>query len=128
MARPKPTSVATNPAMLGYAQGCFNVVSGLWPILSVRSFEAVFGPKTDRWLEYTVAGLLLTNGLVQLYAARQAPAVSRAIGAGTAATLLTIDVVYVPSGTIRWTYLVDAAMELGWLGLWQRADLNRTAR
>jgi len=105
---------------LGYAHGCFNIVGGLWPILSLRSFEAVFGPKTDRWLEYTVGGLLITNGLAQLHAARRAPEVGRTIGAGTAATLLTIDVIFVPNGTIRWTYLLDGVMELGWLGLWRR--------
>ena len=120
MARARINSLTMDRTRLGYAHGCFNIVGGLWPILSLRSFEAVFGPKADRWLEYTVSGLLITNGLAQLHAARRAPEVGRTIGAGTAATLLTIDVIFVPNGTIRWTYLLDGVMELGWLGLWRR--------
>ena len=40
------------------ARGAYVLVGGAWPLLHVRSFEAVFGKKTDRWLEYTVAGLM----------------------------------------------------------------------
>lgn len=109
---PDPTAVAR-------AQGWFNVVAGAWPLLSLRSFEAVFGPKEDRWLEHTVAGLLLVNGYSQLRAPSDESA--RVIGVGTAATLLAIDLVYVPRGTIRWTYLIDAAFEAGWLAVWWRS-------
>jgi hypothetical protein len=45
--------------------GAINVVSGLWPILHMRRFEWVFGPKVDRWLVYTVAGLLTSVGYAQ---------------------------------------------------------------
>lgn len=48
------------------AQGAFNVVSGVWPLVGMRSFEAVYGPRTDRWLAYTVAGPLTTVGVTQL--------------------------------------------------------------
>ncbi|WP_223274031.1 hypothetical protein, partial [Nocardia cerradoensis] len=51
---------------LARAHGAFNLVGGLWPLVSVRSFEAVFGPKQDRWLQYTVGGLLAGTGVVQL--------------------------------------------------------------
>jgi hypothetical protein len=87
----------------------------------------VFGPKTDRWLVRTVAGLLLTSGAAQL-SAHGAPglAVARRVGTGTAATLLAIDLVYVPKGRIRPTYLLDAACEVGWLVAWLTA--SRQAR
>ena len=108
--------------ILGQAHGAFNVVGGLWPLVSLRSFEAVFGPKADRWLEYTVAGLLLTNGCTQIYSARRGDtATSARLGIGTASTLLAIDLVFVPKGTIRWTYLIDAAMEIGLIALWKRS-------
>lgn len=51
---------------LGRWHGAFNIAGGAWPVISVRSFEAIFGPKTDRWLEYTVAGLLVSSGACQL--------------------------------------------------------------
>lgn len=44
-----------DPDVLARAQGAFNVVGGAWPLVSMRSFEWVFGPKQDRWLEQTVA-------------------------------------------------------------------------
>jgi hypothetical protein len=111
--------------ILGQAHGAFNVLGGLWPLVSLRSFEAVFGPKADRWLEYTVAGLLVTNGCTQIYAARRGEtATSARLGIGTASTLLAIDLVFVPKGTIRWTYLIDAAMEIGLIALWKRSTPN----
>jgi hypothetical protein len=111
----------SGPAVIGEVQGWFNVVGGAWPLLSLRTFEAIFGPKADRWLEYTVAGLLVTNGACQIIAARRGETdTARRLGGGTALTLLAIDVVFVPAGVIRWTYLIDAALEAGWLGLWAR--------
>lgn len=98
----------------------FNAVGGLWPLLHLRSFEAVLGPKVDRWLVYTVAGLMVVVGAAQLTAtadsagARQA----RRLGVGTALTLGGVDLVYAPRGRISRTYLVDAAAEIGWLLAW----------
>jgi hypothetical protein len=46
---------------------------------------------------------------------------ARRIGVGTALTFLLIDVVYVPAGRIRPTYLIDAAMEVGWIVAWSRS-------
>jgi hypothetical protein len=88
----------------------------------MRSFEWVFGPKKDRWLEQTVGGLLAANGLSQLLSAPTAEGVAHArrIGVGTAVTFLLIDLVYVPKGRLRPTYLLDAAMEVGWIAAWCR--------
>jgi hypothetical protein len=63
------------------AHGVFNVVGGLWPLVHLRSFEWVFGPKTDVWLQRTTGGLLVSAGLAQLAAlparrGRPRPAVS----------------------------------------------------
>jgi hypothetical protein len=109
------------PQTLARAHGGFNIVGGLWPLLGVRSFEAVFGPKEDRWLEYTVAGLLLVNGVEQVLSSRRGEVeTARRLGIGTAATLAAIDAVYVPAGRIRWTYAIDAVLETGWIVLWIR--------
>ncbi|SHF02902.1 hypothetical protein SAMN05444320_102299 [Streptoalloteichus hindustanus] len=105
---------------LARAHGVFNVLAGLWPLVSMRSFEWVFGPKADRWLEHTVAGLLITTGCAQLRAADGAPELARALGVGAAGTLLAVDLVYVPLGRLRPTYLLDAAMEIAWIVAWAR--------
>jgi hypothetical protein len=109
---------------LGRAHGAANLFGGLWPLLHISSFEAVLGPKTDRWLVKTVAGLLMVNGLTQLTTSSTAGGVrqARRLGVGTAAVLATIDLVYVPARRISKMYLVDAALEIGWIVAWCRVD------
>jgi hypothetical protein len=43
---------------------------------------------------------------------------ARRMGLGTALTLLAIDVIFVPAGRIRATYLIDAAVELALIAGW----------
>lgn len=84
----------------------------------------MFGPKVDRWLVKTVAGLLIVNGLAQLSCRRSDDAVrvARRLGVGTAVVLAAIDLAYVPTGRISPMYLLDAAVELGWIVAWARTD------
>ena len=42
------------------AQGIYYWLTGLWPPVSIESFELVTGPETDDWLPQTV-GLLRTS-------------------------------------------------------------------
>jgi hypothetical protein len=100
--------------------GLINVANGLWPLAHLRSFEKVFGPKTDEWLVYTVSGLLLSAGGVQLSTSdsQEGNRLARRVGLGTAFTLLAIDLIYVPAGRIRATYLIDAAVELALIAGW----------
>lgn len=114
-----------NPATLARLHGTANLLGGLWPLIHLRSFEAVFGPKADRWLVKTVSGLLVVNGLAQVLSGRSGPGLrqARRIGVGTAAVLAAVDLVYVPAGRISPVYLLDAAMELGWIVLWHGTSL-----
>ncbi len=99
------------------------MVSGLWPLMHRRSFEALFGPKADWWLVQTVAGLLVSNGVALLRTARDEQSLEQArrLGIATAATLLAVDLRYVPSGRIAPTYMADAVAEMGWILLWTRS-------
>ncbi|GLZ27971.1 hypothetical protein Lesp02_01610 [Lentzea sp. NBRC 105346] len=113
---------STDGRALARAHGVFNILGGLWPLVSARTFEAVFGRKTDRWLQQTTAGLLISVGWTQTRAATNAQWThARRIGMATAITLFVIDLVYVPKGRISKTYLLDAAMEAGWLAAWARS-------
>jgi hypothetical protein len=105
------------------AHGCFNVIGGLWPLVSIGTFERVTGPKVDKWLVRTVAGLMVANGLTQLRSdsSREALKLARQLGQGTAVVLAVIDLVYAPRGRISKVYLLDAAVELGWVALWSAA-------
>jgi hypothetical protein len=111
---------------LARAQGMYNVVTGVWPLLSMRSFEAVLGPKVDRWLVRTVSGLLLGIGIAQASTDRAALPVVRRLSAMTAGTLLAVDATYALRGRIAKTYLLDAVVEAGWLAAWLRSGPVRT--
>ena len=114
-------------ARLSRAHGLFNIVGGLWPLLHMRSFEAVSGPKTDRWLVRTVAGLMVSNGLMQWRAEASADgmAAARRVGMGTALTLGGIDIVYAVPHRISRIYLVDAVLEAGGVLAWARSRRRR---
>ncbi|WP_420121504.1 hypothetical protein [Nakamurella sp.] len=113
-----------NPRTLSRAHGTFNVLSGAWALLHLRSFEAVLGPKVDRWLVRTVAGLLVVNGTVQLTAGPAPGEIRQAarLGVGTALTMALIDVVYAGRGRISKVYLVDAVIEAAWIAGWVSAS------
>ena len=104
-------------------QGAFNVLTGLWPLVHMGSFEAVTGPKHDKWLVRTVSGLLVTIGVEQLRSVRSGQGLqsARRMGVGTAATLVAIDVFYASRGRISKVYLLDAVVEVMILTSWLAA-------
>lgn len=112
----------TGPWVLRLAagQGVFYLVSGIWPLVSMRTFEAVTGPKTDRWLVNTVGLLIAVTGGTLLTSARRGriPPETAMIGAGSAAALGTISLVYALRGRISRIYLLDAASELALVAAW----------
>src|SRR5215207_8082007 len=111
--------------VLGRAHGVANLVGGAWPLVHLRSFEVVFGPKSDRWLVKTVGGRLIVNSLqTQLAASSTAGGVrhARRLGVGTVAVLAAIDLIYVPAQRVSKMYLLDAAVEMGWIFAWCWVD------
>ncbi|MFC4060124.1 hypothetical protein ACFOWE_17605 [Planomonospora corallina] len=113
-------------ARLALWHGAFNVLSGVWPLVHLPSFEKVSGPKEDDWLVRTVGGLLAGIGWSQLRGAATAEGRvhARRVGVATAATLAVIDVVYVARRRIRPVYLLDAAVEAAWIVAWWRAGAH----
>jgi hypothetical protein len=110
----------TTPAFQGYLY----IASGLWPIVHLRSFEKVTGPKADGWLVKTVGGLLAVIGasLVAGNLGQRPPRALRMLGLGSAAVLALIDVVYASRGRISKVYLADAALQAGIAGAWIAAE------
>ncbi len=100
--------------ILATFQGIYYAVTGLWPILHMRSFTAVTGPKIDLWLVETVGVLVLAIGLGLLTAAKknQISFSVSIIAAGSALGLTGIDVTYVVKGVISPIYLLDAVVEI----------------
>lgn len=96
-------------------QGVFYVFSGVWPILSLRTFEAVTGPKTDGWLVKTVGGLIASVGATLVRGARRRDVASETIflGASSAGVLGFASLWFAMRGRISKIYLLDAAVEFG---------------
>ncbi|HYO08680.1 MAG TPA: hypothetical protein VER17_06875 [Tepidisphaeraceae bacterium] len=117
--------MSTALIILAYAQAGYFVVTGVWPLVHMRSFMAVTGPKMDRWLVRTV-GVLVTviGGVIAMGAYRRDldPQVFT-LAVASAAGLAAVDVTYVAKRVLEKIYLLDAAAEvaivLAWLVLWR---------
>src|SRR4051812_29145559 len=101
-------------------EGVFFLGSGLWPLLHLRSFEAVTGPKLERWLVKTVGLLVTAIGATLLVGARgpAAERTMRVLGVSSAAALAGIDLYYAGKRRINRVYLADAALELAIVAAW----------
>jgi hypothetical protein len=104
----------------GITQGLFYAITGLWPLVHLRSFLSVTGPKVDLWLVQTVGALLAVTGLALYLAARRSRLSGEwaLLAGGQAAALATVDIVFVSRGRISPIYLLDAAVELVLVGAW----------
>ena len=126
-----PTDSAVRLARL---QAVFYITTGIWPIVSIRSFEAVTGPKVDRWLVKTVGVLVAIIGSALALASRRRafPPEVVLVAAASAGALATIDTVYVAKRRISPVYLLDAVAEValaaGWARLWWQGMTESASR
>jgi hypothetical protein len=108
------------PHLAPLSQGLFYVATGLWPVVHLRSFEAVTGPKVDKWLVRTFGGLVTAVGAALIAGAFE-PRRSRALailGVGSALALAMADIVYAGRGRISRVYFADAAAEAAVVASW----------
>lgn len=94
-------------------QGVYFLVTGIWPLVSLRTFLMVTGDKTDKWL-VQIVGLLITAIavciLLAAYRQELTPAVIT-LAIGSAAALGAADVIFVVRRVIPKIYLADAVAE-----------------
>lgn len=97
------------------AQGSYFVVTGLWPIIHMASFEAVTGPKVDDWLVRMVGLLAVVIGGTLYLAAQRGNQAAEILGLAisSAIAFTIIDVWYSLAGRISPIYLADAVVEIG---------------
>lgn len=95
-------------------QGVYYLVTGVWPLVSLRTFEMVTGPKTDDWLVHTVGVLAAVIGATLLVGARRRSpsAETLVLAGGAAAAFAGVELVYALGGTISRVYLADAVVEI----------------
>ena len=107
-------------------QGVYYLITGIWPLVSIATFEAVTGPKTDDWLVQTVGVLAAVIGATLLVGACVVPPAREAVTLSVLSILgfAAVDVVFVLRGTISPIYLADAAIQsvaFNWAGRWPLA-------
>jgi hypothetical protein len=132
MRRDDSTKLKAEPSRLlpwlCWVQGVYFLVLGVWPLVSIRTFQAVTGKKTDNWtgnendhwLVNTVGVLVAAIGLVFLVAAwrRRVSLDAALLAIGSCIGLAAIDIIYVARGVILPVYLIDAAVEIVFVVLW----------
>lgn len=125
--------------LLCWVQGAYYLATGVWPLVSIDTFQLVTGPKTDHlptgreadhWLVNTVAVLVIAIGLALLTAALRRPSLEIVVLAvASAGGLIAIDGIYVARQVILPIYLVDAVAQLilifGWVGVGTRLCCGR---
>lgn len=107
-------------SLLSWAQAAYYILTGLWAIVSIGTFQKVTGPKVDIWLVKTVAVLIIAIGGVLGLAGKRGEPVPEVpvLAVGSAAGLTVIDIIYVGKKRIRPVYLLDAVAEIGLIALW----------
>jgi hypothetical protein len=111
------------------AQGAAYIGAGLWPVLNLRSFAKVTGPKPEGWLVKAVGGLLVAIGASMVTGARAGERRSLAVlGAGSATALGTVALYYSAKRRIAPVYFADAIHHLGWAAAWGFVTARRALR
>jgi hypothetical protein len=101
-------------------QGVYFFVTGIWPLLSMKTFLMITGPKTDLWLVKTVGMLLAVVGAVLILAQvnREINTSVITLAIGCALSLALVDIVYVAKRIISLIYSGDAVVELALIAWW----------
>jgi hypothetical protein len=97
-----------------FVQAIFFLATGVWPLVHIKSFMKVTGPKHDLWLVKTV-GVLVTAVAIGLFVSFYLEGISRGvavIGMLSSLFLMGIDVFYTSIGRISRVYLIDAMVEI----------------
>ena len=95
-------------------QGLYFLMTGLWPLVSIGTFQQVTGPKIDLWLVNTVGVLVAVIGAALILAGLRGEVTPSVllVAVGSAAGLAGVYVIYVSKGVISRIYRPDALVEV----------------
>jgi hypothetical protein len=117
--REQPAELNDAEQLVAMTQGGAYVAAGLWPVLDLRSFAKVTGPKPEGWLVKAVGLLLASIGGALIVGARAGERRSVPwLGISSAASLGGVALYYSAKRRISPVYLADAAHHLTWAALW----------
>ena len=120
---------ASSAGRLMLVQGAYYLVTGVWPIVSMRTFERITGPKTDKWLVKTVGILVSAIGATLVLGGlrRSNQLETKVLAVASAGALTAIDVTYVAKRRIAPVYLLDALAEVAFIALLGISSRNNPA-
>jgi hypothetical protein len=113
---------------IAIAQGAYYLVTGLWPVFHMNSFLALTGPKTDLWLVRTFGVLIAAIGAHFLLASvrrNRPPLDLRPLAMLVAGAIAGCEAYYALTGQIWAVYLLDAVLELAFVGMWSAHGWRR---
>lgn len=112
-------SVARVARIAILAQAAYYALTGLWPIVSIDTFQWATGPKLENWLVQTVAALTLAIAAgLAAGILRPAPSTETlTLSLASAGAFAAVDVVFVAQGRIGPIYLADSAVQVVVLGV-----------
>ncbi|HSR99015.1 MAG TPA: FAD-dependent oxidoreductase [Kofleriaceae bacterium] len=106
-------------------QGAYYVATGLWPVLHLRSFEAVTGRKKHGWFIRALGGAIAAVGVAlltnELAARRRAPR----LGLGAAVALGVAGLFVTATRRGSRAYVADAVVEAGFAAAWLAVERRR---
>lgn len=115
---------------LALAHGAYLVFTGAWPLLHLRSFEKVTGPKREEWLTKGVGACLANVGIQLIQSALRGGRVRRevrSLAVRMAMTFAAFDFYYAGvRRRISPVYLVNGAAQLFFAALWGAERLAET--
>jgi|SRR5579884_429096 len=101
------------------AQGLYYVLTGLWPLVALATYQQATGHEGDVWVLQAVGVLVLAVGATLCLAAYRGQGTPEVLvlAFGCALGMAAVDVNLVYRGLSAF-YLVDAALEVGLVAFW----------
>lgn len=124
--RDLPTHRSARPDRRMLVQAGYYLMTGIWPMVHLRSFEALTGPKPDRFVTEATGLLFAATGTTLAVAARQGSGdrPSRVLSAIVPIMSTFVTLRHRPA--LRLTYLADATAQCA-LAAWVAASHRRTS-
>jgi hypothetical protein len=111
-------------------QSVYTFITGVWPIIHIRSFMAVTGYKTDVWLVKTVGALLIPLSVclfMHLFVKTDKRPVF-VLGTLTSVAFICIDFYYAVNDVISDIYQLDGLIQVLFLSAWIYYGITNAGR
>lgn len=113
--------------MLGWIHGIYYSITGIWPIVDIKSFLLITGYKNDLWLVKTVGILTLVIAIPILYASWKKRFHSEILILTilSCTAFMMVDITYSLKKIISPIYMIDAGAQFILLLSWLIIERNK---